>query len=226
MASRNPITSEEQAIEQASRITELGTLTRKITAQKSTIKDDRTPFLWKQFDGKPCWKVDFNEVSLRLKSSVPNFRDKYVRRFSVLLDSSTGQLLSVVSLFDGKDPDLHPQPSGAAAELQLSGQEELYHGLPPEGPRLTFLAALDVVLSKGVGSPFLAKEIYGSYVIHSRSGGLKCAVWVITLNGLPAIPVDGPYGDTVPVWQRNHMRNVIDDKTGVNLFATNSPQPQ
>src|SRR5262249_61258440 len=130
------------------------------------------------------WQVDFNEASLRLKSSVPNFRDPYVRKLSVLLDDGTGQLLGVVSLFEGKDPDLRPQPSGATAELQLHGQEEIYHGLPLEGPRLTFLAALDVVLSKGVGSPFLAKEIYGSYVMHSRSGGPQRAVWVITLNGL------------------------------------------
>ena len=224
--SQQPITNPAEAIEQASRLTELDTLTKKVTAQKFTIKDDCTPFLWKHFSGKPCWKVDFDEVSLRLKSSVPNFRDKYVRKFSVLLDDSTGQLLGVASLFDGKDPDLRPQPSGAAAELQLRGQEEIYHGLPPEGPRLTLLATLDVVLSKGVGSPFLAKEIHASYVLHSRSGGPQRAVWVITLNGLPPIPVDGPYGDTVPVWQRNHMRNVVDDETGVNLFATNSPQPE
>jgi hypothetical protein len=39
------------------------------------------------------------------------------------------------------------------------------------------------------------------------------------------MPVDGPFGDTVPAWQRNHMRNVVDDATGRNLFATNSPQP-
>jgi hypothetical protein len=223
MPRQGPITNEVEAIKRASLLTELDTLTDKISAQKTVVTDDRTPFL--NLSGKPCWRVDFDEVSLKLKSSVAGFRDAYVRRFSVLLDSTGGQLLSVVSVFTGKDPDLRPQPLAATAEAQLSGQEEIYHGLPAEGPRLSFLAALDVVLSQGVGSPFLAKEIYGSYVIHSRSGGPRRSVWVITLNGLPPLAVDGPHGDTVPVWQRNHMRNVIDDETGMNLFATNSPQP-
>jgi len=225
MSTNNPLSNGVEAIKQASHLTELDQLTKKITAQKLTINIDHTPFLWKQFIGKLCWKVDFDDVSLRLKSSVADFRDPYLRKFSVVLDASTGQLLSVVTLYEGKDPNLRPQPSGVAAEEQLRGQEEIYHGLPMEEPRLTFLAALDVVLSKGIGSPFLAKEIYANYVIHSRSDGPQRAVWIITLNGLPPIPVDGPYGDTVPVWQRNHIRNVIDDKTGVNLFANNSPQP-
>jgi hypothetical protein len=228
---QQPIINATQAIDRASRLTALGTLTntKKISALESVVQNDRTPFLWKQLDGRPCWKVDFADVSLRLKSSIPSFRDNYLRKFSVLLDRDTGQLISVFSQYDykdkDKDPDLRPQPSGEAAESQLSGQEEIYHGLPPREPRHTFLEALDIVLSKGIGSPFVAKEIYGSYVLESRSGGPQYSVWVITLNGLPPIPVDGPHGDSVPVWQRNHMRNVIDDETGVNLFATNSPQP-
>jgi len=226
MTEDHPVANEAEAVAQASRLTDLHTLTQKITARQVVVRDDRTPFLWKQFEGKPCWQVDFETVSLRLASAIPGFRDTYVRTFSVRLDVTTGQLLGVTSLFEGQDPDLRPQPSGAEAESQLSGQEEIYHGLPSHPPRLTFLAALDTELTKGIGSPFLAKEIYGSYVMHSRSGAEPRAVWVITLNGLPPMPVDGPFGNTVPVWQRNHMRNVIDDATGTNLFATNSPQPK
>jgi hypothetical protein len=226
MTRYHPVANASDAITQASRLTGLDTLTQKIAARQSLMRNDRTPFLWRPFEGRLYWQVDFDEVSLRLASAIPGFRDKYLRRFSVLLDGVTGQLLGVVSLFEGQDPDLRPQPSGEAAESQLRGQEEIYHGLPSYPPRLTFLAALDVVLTNGIGSPFLAKEIYASYVMHSRSGAAPRAVWVVTLNGLPPMPVDGPYGDTVPVWQRNHMRNVVDDETGRNLFGTNSPQPQ
>ena len=226
MTQYHPVANESEAITEASRLTGLDTLTRKITAHQFTVHDDRTPFLWRQFEGKQCWKVEFDEVSLKLASAIPGYKDKHVRKFSVLLDGATGALMEVLSLFHGTDPEFRPQPSGASAEAQLSRQQEIYHGLPEKPPRLTFLQALDVVLTKGIGSPFLAKEISASYVMHSRPNSPLRAAWVITLNGLPPIPVDGPHGDTVPVWLRNHMRNVVDDATGKNLFGTNSPQPE
>jgi hypothetical protein len=226
MPAQHPITNETEAITRASRLTELDTLTKKIRAQRVTVKNDRTPFLWKRINGRQAWQVDFDNVSLRLKSSIPNYPDKYTRRFAVLLDAGTAQLLSVAATFEGEDPDLRPPPPGTAAESQLNGQSETYHGLPSSDPKLTFLAALNLVLNHGIGSPFLAKEIYGSYVLHSRMGGPQLAAWVIELRGLPPIPVDGPHGDKVPIWQRNHMRNVIDDEMGKVLFATNSPQPE
>jgi hypothetical protein len=82
------------------------------------------------------------------------------------------------------------------------------------------------VLSHGIGSPFLAKEIHGVYVMHSRMGSTPRPVWAITLRGLPPMAARGSYGDTIPVWQRNHMRNVLDARSGEVLFATNSPQPE
>jgi hypothetical protein len=82
------------------------------------------------------------------------------------------------------------------------------------------------VLNKGIGSPFMAKEIYRNYVVQSRGASPRRAVWVVTLRGLPPIPSHGPQGDSIPVWQRNYMRNVVDDETGVNLFATNGPHPE
>jgi hypothetical protein len=225
MAALHPISNETEAVARASRLTELDTLTKKITAQRITIQDERTPYIWKQYIGQMAWSVEFAEVALKFKTSMPNFEDSYTRKFVVLLDEKTGQLISITSRFEGKDPDLRQQPSGEAAESQLKAEDEFYYGLPTKEPKLTFLAALEVVLNKGVGSPFLAKEIYANYVLHSRGGSPQRAVWVITLRGLPPIAAHGPGADQVPIWQRNHMRNVVDDETGVNLFATNSPQP-
>jgi hypothetical protein len=226
MPDLHAISSQAEAVAQAARLTGLDTLTKKIAARRVTVQDERTPYLWEQYNGQQAWSVEFAEVFLHFKSAVPNFADKYKRKFSVLLDERTGQLISTVSRFDGKDPDLHEQPSGASAERQLKAGDEFYYGLPVEGPKLTFLAALEVVLNKGIGSPFMAKEIYGNYVVESRGGSPRRNVWVVTLRGLPPIPSHGPGGDSIPAWQRNYMRNVVDDETGANLFATNVPHPE
>ncbi|MBN1843970.1 MAG: hypothetical protein JW883_17045 [Deltaproteobacteria bacterium] len=190
-----------------------------------TVREDKTPFLWQDIIGRQAWQVEFDGVGLRLKSAIPGFQDQYSRTFFVFIDESTGQLLSIQSVFDGKDPDMRPQPSGATAEAQLRAEEEIYHKHPEDDPKVLFLDALDTVLSKGIGSPFFAKEIHGVYVMHSRMGSRPRSVWAITLRGLPPISAHGRYADSIPVWQRNHMRNVVDATTGENLFATNSPQP-
>ena len=225
-ADLHPITNEADAIRQAARLTGLDKLTRKIRARHVKIMDERTPFLWEQYIGRMAWMVEFTDVRLKFKTSAPNSEDTYTRKFVTLLDEKTGQLINVTSRFVGKDPDLREQPSGAAAETQLRSEEEMYYGLPKGEPKLTFLSALETVLDQGIGSPFLAKEIFGNYVMHSRGSAPQRAVWVITLRGLPPIPAHGPKGDSIPIWQRNHMRNVIDGETGVNLFSTNSPQPE
>lgn len=226
MSEHHVIVNEEDAISRAGRLTALETLTGKITAQQITVTDDRTPFLWRQFVGQSAWQVDYVDASLKFETSMPGFVDHYKRRFTVLIDASTGQLISIVSKFNGQDTDLREQPSAKIAEDQLRDEEEIYYGLPADDPQLTFLQALEVVLNKGIGSPFLAKEIYANYVLHSRGGSPQRAVWVVTLRGLPPFAAHGPHGDEVPVWQRNHMRNVVDDETATNLFATNSPQPE
>jgi hypothetical protein len=225
MSKHHPIGNETEAIARSAQLTALDTLSDKISAQRFTVTDERTPYLWKKYMGRSVWKIEYTDVVLAFESALPNYMDSYKRHFDVLLDENTGQLISIVSKFDGPDPDLREQPSGSDAEAQLKAEDEIYYGLPEEDPRLTFLDALEVVLNKGIGSPFKAKEIYANYVWHSRGGSPRRAVWVITLRGLPPLPARGAHGDEVPVWQRNHMRNVVDDKTAENLFATNSPQP-
>jgi len=58
-------------------------------------------------------------------------------------------------------------------------------------------------------------------------------VWAITLRGIPPRPLKGkplafhhiPDDELIPVWVRNHIRNVVDAVTGQVLFATDCPQP-
>lgn len=232
MNENSKIESQAEAITRAISLTGLDSVSKKATPERTTVAEDRTPFLSQQFNGKSVWRVRFGPGSLKLKSAEPGFVDKYERIFDVLLDERTGQLIGLSSHFSGAARDMRPEPSAASAEKQLRATSEVYLGLPTVDPKVTFLSALDAVLTNGVGSPFLAKEIDGLYILDTSSGSAPRPVWVITLRGLLPIPALGPVNpahvpeETAPIWQRNHMRNVVDATTGKFLFATNYPNPE
>ena len=200
--------------------------------ERVDINDDNTPFLHTQINGKKdVWRVEIKNVRLKLKSAPPGSKDKYVRKFQVFVDPNTGHLLKVTSTFDGNDPDMLPEPPAAVAETRMKNSDnEMYHGFPAEAPKITFLGALDVIVSRAP-SPFVAKEIHAVYVMHSttRWGSRPRPVWAITLRGIPPITLSVPAGwrkeNQIPVWQRNHIRVVVDAKNGKMLFATSVPQP-
>src|SRR5260370_39265372 len=118
-----------------------------------------------------------------------------------------------------------PMPWSSDGAKQLRSEGEVYVGYPDEDPRIDFLGALERIQDEGIGSPLLAKEIHGVYVLDSQMGSKPKAVWAITLRGLPPLPAHGRGAGRVPVWQRNQMRNVVDAVTGRVLFASNTPQP-
>jgi hypothetical protein len=196
------------------------------------VNDDKTPFLHGKINGKKqIWRVEINNVRLKLKSAVPGFKDKYVRCFEALIDPNTGHLLRIRSIFDGNDPNMLPEPPADIAEKEMRGNwSECYHGFPKQKPSINLETALDNVLAEGIGNPLEAKEIHAAYVLYSRMGSEQRAVWSITLRGIPPRPVFGgppniPDDEKVPVWQRNHIRNIVDATTGKVLFSTTSPQP-
>lgn len=197
--------------------------------ERVDINDDNTPFLHREIIGKKgIWRIEIKNVRLKLKSAPPGFKDKYVRKFQVFVDPNTGHLLKVTSTFDGNDPDMLPEPPAAVAETRMKNSgNEMYHGFPAEAPKLSFLDALDIICSRGYPSPFVAKEIYAVYVIESKMGSRRRPVWAITLRGIPPIAPPRPPGVTKdsPVWQRNHIRVVVNARNGKMLFATSVPQP-
>jgi len=226
MVEGKKLATEAAAIELAGRLTGLDKLTSEIVARRLVLSTSSLPFLWREVVAKPAWEVTFFHAALKLKSAVPNFQDRYPREFTVVMLEDSGQLVSVTSLYKGEAPEMRAPASADSAQKQLQNDEEVYTGLPKDDPKIRFLDALDAILSKGSGSPFMAKAIEGVYVMESRMGSSPRAVWVITLRGLPPFSAHGPHADSVPIWQRNHMRNVVDAQTGDWLFATNSPQPQ
>ena len=146
-------------------------------------------FLSQELAGKHVVRsIQTTFLTLKLKSATPAFPDKYAgqRVFTVLIDKQTGQLLNVRSRFLRDARDMRPEPNATSAQAQLEATGERYLAFPTIDPKITFLDALDVVLSSGIGSPFHAKEIDGLYVMHSKGESDPRPAWVITLRGPPA----------------------------------------
>ena len=172
------------------------------------------------------WEAHYEALPLRLSSAIEGYRDTYEREFTVR--TSGERVLEIHASAHESDVDMLPPPSAADTAEQLTEHGERYLGLPDEAPQLTFLQAVDRVLAEGIGSPFQAKEIDGYYVMHARGSEEPRPVWIVELRGLPPYAVkSAPDVDSeaVPRWQRNHMRNVVDARTGRVLFANNLPQP-
>ena len=223
---QNAIVNAEQAIDRANLLTGLRAISEAPTAAAGALTGDNTPFHGEENEGKVIWRVTYPNSALALPSAVAGYRDPYRRSFDVVLEASSGRLFLVFSVAKGvPDPDMKPMPSSGSATAQLSKAREVYTGYVADDPRINFLTALDRILTNGVGSPFQAKEIHAVYVMHSRRGSPPQPAWAVTLRGLPPIQAHGAGGSGVPVWQRNHMRNVVDAINGQVLFATNTPQP-
>ena len=222
----SPLTSETEAISRALAFTGFDQLDGvTISAKRLALTENPVPFVGRALVGQEVWQVTLANVRLKLPSAVSSFKDRYVRTFTVLLRASTGQLVAIHSQPDGPARPLRPEPSADSAESQLAGEDETYEALPDRLPKVHLLDGLDHVLNDGIGSPLVAQEINAVYVVHSRMGSAPLAVWAITLRGIPPLPARGPAAESVPVWQRDHIRNVLDAESGKVLFAKNSPQP-
>ena len=196
--------------------------------RRASGTDDQTPFLAPRVRALGAvTEVVLEGVTLALPSAAEGAGDRYRRTFVVRL--AGGRLLGIRQLPVEADPDLLPRPSAERAAEQLAEDGEAYLDFAVEPPALPFHAALDRVLGEGVGSPQLAREIDGLWVLHQRVGETPRAAWVVELRGLPPFAVKGPRGadpESVPRWQRNHLRNVVDGRTGRVLFANNLPHPE
>lgn len=194
------------------------------TARLVTVQTDNTPFLHEQIVGRRLWEVVVPKWRLDLASARPGVEDAYERTFDVLLDPESGNVLWVASRWPEGEPgevgDLPPQ----IAEEQMSGWwGEEYHGFPPAKPATTFVQALDVVLTRGVGNPLRAKRITGHYVIQSSGGRDPRPMWVVMLQGI-RMPAPGAPGDASIRYSRV-MRNLVDARTGEWVTAVNFPKP-
>lgn len=218
------VQNQEQAIRRVIEVVGVPAhLARRASAELVTLTDDHTPFLSERIVGRPLWQVVINNWKVELPSAASGFEDSFDRTFDVLVDAANGQILKIASRWPEGVPEISPEPPAWSAQeqMQRSGFEK-YHGFPQDDPSLTFLEALDVVLREGVGSPFSAKQITAHYVVRSHMRSEPKPVWAITLRGIPPIHAAFP---GVPEDARNHLRNIVDARTGEWISAGTSPQP-
>jgi hypothetical protein len=195
------------------------------SAELTKVHEDVTPYFGEGNIGSPAWRVEFPKASLKF-FSVPDVKDTYERTFTVMLNAANGRLFYITSRYKGPpDPDMRPMPSCGSATEQLSNQEEVYDGYPGDDPKVPFLGALEGIAKEGFGSPVLAKEMHAAYILHSSTGSDPKPAWAITLRGLPPFSPRGRDPGSIPAWQRNHMRNIVDAMSGKVLSASNTPQP-
>jgi hypothetical protein len=191
----------------------------------ATSAGERTPFLGAQMAALgQAWELTWREVRLALPSARGQ-ADRYSRTVVVRLAQSSGQLLGATLRAAQLGAGVRPIPEGEVAQQQLRRAAESYKGLPGMPPRQTLVGALDAVFARAGVSPLQASEIQVLYVMHSRGERPAIPAWVVTLNGIPPLRHHGPPGADVPVWQRNHLRIVIDAVSGQPLFSTTIPQP-
>lgn len=200
-----------------------------------TVTQDHGPFVLAETD---VWHATFLEVNLQL----PTREDGVAaeprqaagrRRLEVFLDPVTGKLRRAELLNEELDVEAPPEPGGRAFKHQLWGAgQESWVGLPDDRPATPLLAAL-ASIENDMGGVTSAKKIVVHYV-DWRMGPLTRLpgpegrrandwrpAWCIDLRGIP--PVDG--GD-IHDNARNHLRHVVDARSGKWIMASSVPQPE
>lgn len=196
------------------------TETAAFSAESRLVKlsDDNTPFLKKEFIGRPIWDVVLTDWSVALKSD-PDARDRYRRTLDVYLDPANGKTLKVVSRWPEGAPPMRPMPGAEEAEAKFRGKGQEFHGFPADSPPISFVEALDTVQREGFGDVLEASQIMANCVLWSNMGREPRPVWVVTLWGIP--PVRTPTSNA-PVEARRCFTTVIDARTGQFIIAGNT----
>lgn len=220
-----PLQEMDQAIAKAREI--LGIADQMVLPSRAEVvvlAEDNTPFLSEQIIARPVWHVVISNWRLELKSAPPDVKDSYARTFDIFLDPLNGHLLKVVSRWPEGVRRIAPEPGADSYTKQMrrSG-EERYHALPEEDPPISFLDALDGMFKGGENS-LLAEQMVGQYVTWSMMGRTPRPVWVITLRGTRPL-WDSMYPGAA-ISARNHMRHIVDPKTGKWVCGSSTPQPE
>lgn len=185
------------------------------------------PFVDKSLEGKKIWCIDVAGAALEIDSKNRARVESIPLKLTILMDHDSGQIIKIRAVPEkGSTPRHSPKASIASAERQMQETGEIYTGFPEERALVNFCDALGNIYMSGFGgNPVEASEIEAVYVMQSHLRKEPRAVWAITLHGIPPIPTFGGNGDSVPISQRDHLRNIVDAKTGEVLRSTTVPQP-
>ena len=184
-----------------------------------TYADSTTPFLGTRMAGRAAWQVTFDSIRLDIPGYYPSVvANQIPKTFDVYIDKQSGELLQIVSRYDGRDSLLRAEPLAeqATADLALN---ETWHALVAEPPAVSFLQALR---QADLCNPILAKQVIGVCVVLTSRQVKSRPVWSILSRGTP--PYEAAMHARVPVFQRNRARCLVDAVTGDLIgMALNSP---
>ena len=186
----------------------------------------KIPFVGKFLKEKKIWCVNVTGAVLEINSKNNGKLESLPLKLTILLDHESGQIIKINAIVEkGSTPQHTPKASIASAERQMQNVCEIYTGFPKKVPTVNFHDALKSVYNGFGGNPLEASEIEAVYVMQSHLRKEARAVWAITLYGISPFSTFGGDDDSVPVSQRNHLRSIVDAKTGKLLSSTTVPQP-
>lgn len=178
------------------------------------------PFLKVAHDGSPFEVIRFTNVALRLKVRDQE-RDTMKRIFTVIVDAENAGLIEISSRSTNKTSGALPEPPAREIEHDLAADGETWQPLS-DPPAKNFLDALTIIHSEGFPDPMNAAEINAVCVQINNKNIKNRPAWIITLKGV-GFPVMGAATDSVPLWQRNRIRVIVDAETGQILGGGTAP---
>jgi hypothetical protein len=185
------------------------------------LADGTVPFVAAALRGQGGWRVELTDLD-SARRNLELGRVPYVERLTVWLAPTTGRVLKVVSAWPPHVPRIAPRPSLAEEEYQTGGAGERYTGLPTDPPVVNLFRAIKIIQLSGPGSSVDAKQIVAYYVKWENFRVAERDCWIVQMRGIP--PFEASYPG-VPEDARNHLRHIVDARTGEWLGASTVPQP-
>ncbi|MEW5796989.1 MAG: hypothetical protein AB1772_11595 [Candidatus Zixiibacteriota bacterium] len=173
--------------------------------------------------GRRLWRVDFDDVLIREVKSDQGVTVEMRRSITAYLDSLSGKLIMVQSIRPS-DRIISDREMPLAERERALLSSPKYRGLP-DSLSLDFVS----VLQHCPFSPHLAERIAGVYIYEPKNNypDSLIPVWVISLVGIPPVPVIGvpdmDMSNPVPEYMRNARQVVIDARTGKELSQGGAP---
>lgn len=206
------------------------------TAEKVVLGRSNAPYMWRSLEGRPVWKVRITNLVLRSQDndpraieSVPTGTTPPVggmvtgRDVEVTIDATLGRLIELRVLPRSGNAATYREPDGETATRGMFNIGlETWKGLPENPPKTSFLGALESIRNQGWQTDD-AKEIVAHYVEWYWMRRDEREAWSIHTRGID--PVQRNRDGQVPVEARNHLRHIVDGKTGEWVTAGTTPQP-
>lgn len=179
--------------------------------------DTTTPFLHERINGRPAWFVEFKNILMNpQKYSFDRIR-KYPKDFEVYLDAETGQLLRIFSPYIGQDKDRPFDVPRKEAEKQIGCEK--YIGLLDSIPATSFYKAANASRHE---IAMLAKEIHAVCISHARGDKVVKPTWMISLFGIPSMPLDLDIRNNKTGEFNRHSRLLVNAMTGEVIITIRS----